>query len=86
MRPALPNLVFNVDAVLAAPLHSTQPNFLQRPRPVNKHDLIAAVAEKWIAECVTIIGIPLGLANFKLVPISLMPLGSQIVSTARSVD
>ena len=39
-----------------------------------------------IAECVTIIGIPLGLANFKLVPISLMPLGSQIVSTARSVD
>jgi uncharacterized membrane protein YccF (DUF307 family) len=35
-----------------------------------------------IAECVTIIGIPLGLANFKLVPISLMPLGSRIVSTS----
>jgi uncharacterized membrane protein YccF (DUF307 family) len=32
-----------------------------------------------IAQCVTIIGIPLGLANFKLVPISLFPLGSQIV-------
>lgn len=31
--------------------------------------------------CVTIIGIPLGLANFKLIPISLMPLGKQIVST-----
>jgi len=31
--------------------------------------------------CVTIIGIPLGLANFKLIPISLMPLGVQIVPT-----
>ncbi len=31
--------------------------------------------------CVTIIGIPLGLANFKLIPISLTPLGRQIVST-----
>jgi nucleoid DNA-binding protein len=41
----LPNLVFNVDAVLAPPLHSTLPRLLpQRPRPVNKHDLIAAVA------------------------------------------
>ena len=29
--------------------------------------------------CVTIIGIPLGLANFKLIPISLLPLGVQIV-------
>lgn len=29
--------------------------------------------------CLTIIGIPLGLANFKLVPISLVPLGVQIV-------
>jgi uncharacterized membrane protein YccF (DUF307 family) len=27
----------------------------------------------------TIIGIPLGLANFKLIPISLMPLGVRIV-------
>jgi uncharacterized membrane protein YccF (DUF307 family) len=31
--------------------------------------------------CLTIIGIPLGLANFKLIPISLMPLGVEIVST-----
>jgi uncharacterized membrane protein YccF (DUF307 family) len=29
--------------------------------------------------CVTIIGIPLGLANFKLIPISLFPLGVEIV-------
>jgi uncharacterized membrane protein YccF (DUF307 family) len=29
--------------------------------------------------CVTIIGIPLGLANFKLIPVSLVPLGRQIV-------
>lgn len=32
-----------------------------------------------IALCLTIIGIPLGLANFKLIPISLFPLGVQIV-------
>ncbi len=31
--------------------------------------------------CVTIIGIPLALANFKLIPISLMPLGKVIVNT-----
>ena len=30
--------------------------------------------------CVTIIGIPLGIANFKLIPISLMPLGKDIVA------
>jgi uncharacterized membrane protein YccF (DUF307 family) len=29
--------------------------------------------------CLTVIGIPLGLANFKLIPISLLPLGVQIV-------
>jgi uncharacterized membrane protein YccF (DUF307 family) len=29
--------------------------------------------------CVTIIGIPLGVANFKMVAISLMPLGKEIV-------
>jgi uncharacterized membrane protein YccF (DUF307 family) len=34
-----------------------------------------------IALCVTIIGIPLGLANFKIIPISLLPLGVRIVST-----
>jgi uncharacterized membrane protein YccF (DUF307 family) len=32
-----------------------------------------------IALCLTIIGIPLGLADFKLIPISLLPLGVQIV-------
>ena len=32
-----------------------------------------------IALCITIIGIPLGLANFKLIPISLFPLGVRIV-------
>jgi uncharacterized membrane protein YccF (DUF307 family) len=32
-----------------------------------------------IAQCLTIIGIPLGLANFKMVPISLLPLGREIV-------
>jgi uncharacterized membrane protein YccF (DUF307 family) len=34
-----------------------------------------------IALCVTIIGIPLGLANFKLIAISLVPLGREIVPT-----
>ncbi len=32
-----------------------------------------------IAQCLTIIGIPLGLANFKLIPVSLLPLGKEIV-------
>ncbi len=35
-----------------------------------------------VAQCVTIIGIPLGLANFKLIPISLTPLGREIVEVA----
>ncbi len=30
--------------------------------------------------CITIIGIPMGIANFKLIPVSLMPLGKEIVS------
>ncbi|MGA1827824.1 YccF domain-containing protein [Microbacterium sp.] len=34
-----------------------------------------------IALCITIIGIPMGIADFKLVPVSLMPLGKEIVST-----
>jgi uncharacterized membrane protein YccF (DUF307 family) len=38
-----------------------------------------------IALCLTIIGIPLGLANFKLIPISLLPLGVRIVPSD-SVD
>lgn len=33
-----------------------------------------------VLQCITIIGIPLGLANFKLIPVSLTPLGRQIVS------
>jgi uncharacterized membrane protein YccF (DUF307 family) len=32
-----------------------------------------------IEMCLTIIGIPLGLANFKIIPISLFPLGVRIV-------
>jgi uncharacterized membrane protein YccF (DUF307 family) len=33
--------------------------------------------------CLTIIGIPLGLANFKIIPISLFPLGVRIVPSDR---
>jgi uncharacterized membrane protein YccF (DUF307 family) len=33
-----------------------------------------------VALCLTIIGIPLGLANFKLIPLSLVPMGREIVS------
>ena len=33
--------------------------------------------------CVTIIGIPLGIANFKLVAVSLMPLGKEIREVGR---
>ncbi len=29
--------------------------------------------------CLTVIGIPLGIANFKMIPVSLVPLGSEIV-------
>jgi uncharacterized membrane protein YccF (DUF307 family) len=32
-----------------------------------------------IAQALTIVGIPLALANLKLIPVSLMPLGKQIV-------
>ena len=32
-----------------------------------------------VALCITIIGIPLGVASFKMVPISLLPLGREIV-------
>lgn len=37
-----------------------------------------------IAMCLTIIGIPLGIASFKLVPISLAPLGKDIVPVDRA--
>lgn len=33
-----------------------------------------------IALCITLIGIPLGLANFKLIPVSLLPLGREVVT------
>ncbi|MDW5598721.1 YccF domain-containing protein [Conexibacter stalactiti] len=41
-----------------------------------------------VALCITIIGIPLGLANFKLIPVSLLPLGREIVTVeqARALD
>jgi uncharacterized membrane protein YccF (DUF307 family) len=34
--------------------------------------------------CLTIIGIPLGLANFKLIPVTLTPFGREIVSIAEA--
>jgi uncharacterized membrane protein YccF (DUF307 family) len=34
--------------------------------------------------CLTIIGIPLGLASFKIIPITLVPLGTQIVPASRA--
>lgn len=36
-----------------------------------------------IVLCITIIGIPFGIANFKMIPISLLPLGSEIVPIRR---
>lgn len=32
-----------------------------------------------VALCITIIGIPLGIANFKMLPVALAPLGKEIV-------
>ena len=32
-----------------------------------------------VALCITIIGIPLGLGNFKLIPVSLWPMGREVV-------
>jgi uncharacterized membrane protein YccF (DUF307 family) len=34
--------------------------------------------------CLTIIGLPLGLANFKLIPVSLLPFGREIVSISQA--
>jgi uncharacterized membrane protein YccF (DUF307 family) len=34
--------------------------------------------------CLTIIGIPLGLANYKLIPVSLLPLGREIVTVQQA--
>ena len=41
--------------------------------------LAIAHALAGVAFCLTVIGIPLGLASFKLIPISLLPLGREIV-------
>ncbi len=38
-----------------------------------------------IALAVTIVGLPLAWANLKLIPVSLVPLGSQIVDSDRYV-
>jgi uncharacterized membrane protein YccF (DUF307 family) len=43
-------------------------------------ELALAHVATGILLCLTIIGIPLGLANFKIIPVSLMPLGVRIVS------
>jgi uncharacterized membrane protein YccF (DUF307 family) len=36
-----------------------------------------------VALCLTIIGIPLGIASFKIIPVTLVPLGVRIVPTDR---
>ncbi|MDS1115164.1 YccF domain-containing protein [Gordonia westfalica] len=38
-----------------------------------------------LALCITIIGIPLGIASFKMVPVSLLPLGAEIVPTDQQI-
>ena len=35
--------------------------------------------------CLTIIGIPLGLASFKIIPITLVPLGARVVSSEHAL-
>jgi uncharacterized membrane protein YccF (DUF307 family) len=37
-----------------------------------------------VALCLTIIGIPLGIASFKIIPVTLLPLGVQIVPTRQA--
>jgi uncharacterized membrane protein YccF (DUF307 family) len=37
-----------------------------------------------VALCLTIIGIPLGIASFKIIPVTLVPLGAQIVPTRQA--
>jgi uncharacterized membrane protein YccF (DUF307 family) len=37
-----------------------------------------------VALCLTIIGIPLGIANFKLINVSMLPFGREIVSAAEA--
>lgn len=37
-----------------------------------------------VALCLTIIGIPLGIASFKIIPITLLPLGTRIMPTSQA--
>jgi uncharacterized membrane protein YccF (DUF307 family) len=37
-----------------------------------------------VALCLTIIGIPLGIASFKIIPVTLVPLGARIVPTSQA--
>jgi uncharacterized membrane protein YccF (DUF307 family) len=37
-----------------------------------------------VALCLTIIGIPLGIASFKIIPVTLVPLGTRIVPTTQA--
>jgi uncharacterized membrane protein YccF (DUF307 family) len=39
-----------------------------------------------VALCLTIIGIPLGLASFKIIPVTLAPLGVRIVPAGRRAE
>jgi uncharacterized membrane protein YccF (DUF307 family) len=36
--------------------------------------------------CITVIGIPLGVANFKLIPLALTPFGKDIVKKGSTVQ
>jgi uncharacterized membrane protein YccF (DUF307 family) len=38
-----------------------------------------------LAQAITIVGIPLAIANLKMIPVSLVPLGKEIVPTDRSL-
>lgn len=38
-----------------------------------------------LAQAITIIGIPLAIANLKMIPVSLMPLGKEIVPTSTDI-
>ena len=46
-------------------------------------ELVLAHLATGVALCLTIIGIPLGIANFKIIPITLVPLGVRIVPADR---
>ena len=72
---------------LALRLHRDRPP--GRGRPAFVGNILWLILAGWwlalghiftgIALCITIIGIPLGIANFKLIPVSLVPFGKEIV-------